>query len=167
VLPESAMRYFRSLSATLLSAATSFSLVTASCGTSAVGVDECRDIEQARCRADQPCGVITDVKACERYYRDHCLHGLATKPPGGGAVGACVAVIEAAGRCAAQDATTPLDECPETVTDVKRGLKTACDVVAHPELATECAFLLDTPPPEEGEGGTGSSDEPAAGGAGG
>ena len=157
------MRYFRSLSAMLLSAAMSFSLVTASCGTNAVGVDACRDIEQARCRADLPCGVVTDVKACERYYRDHCLHGLAAKPPGGGAVGACVAVIEAAGRCAEADPQTALGDCEEAVTDPKRGLKTACDVVAHPELATECIFLLDTPPPE-GEGGASGDDEPAAGG---
>src|SRR5882724_3002222 len=102
--PKGQMRYLRSFTATLLSAAITFSLVTASgCGTNAVGVDDCRSIEQARCHAGAPCGIIEDVDACDRYYRDHCLHGLATKPPAGASVSACVQVIEAAGRCAQAD----------------------------------------------------------------
>lgn len=141
------MSYFRSLSATALSAAATFSLVTASCATDAVGVDDCRDIEQARCRASASCvdskggPLIDDVPACERYYRDHCLHGLAAKPPGGASVSACVQVIEAAGRCAKGDPTIALGECTETVTESRGGLTHACDVVVHPELAAECAFL--------------------------
>jgi len=147
--PGSEMSYFRSLSATLLAAVATFSLVTASsCGTSAVGVDSCRDIEQARCRASASCldakGVplIDDVPACERYYRDHCLHGLGVKPPAGASVSACVQVIEAAGDCAAGDPTITLADCP--VTDPRGGLTRACDVVTHPERVTECAFLTAT-----------------------
>lgn len=168
------MSYFRSLSATLLSAVTTFSLVSASsCGTNAVGVDECRDIERARCRAGEPCGIISDVPACERYYRDHCLHGLATKPPAAATVAACVQVIEAAGRCASNDPETLLNDCDEDVTAPHTGLRSACDVVAHPELASECAFLLDTPPKDDGGGGQAgqassededSSDETSTGG---
>ncbi len=141
------MSYFRSLSAMVLSAAAMFSLVTASCGTSALGVDDCRDIEQARCRAQASCvdsngtPLIEDVPACERYYRDHCLHGLAVKPPASASVAACVQVIEAAGRCAKGHPDIALDECPKAVTEVHGGLTHACDVVAHPERATECAFL--------------------------
>lgn len=165
------MSFFRSLSATLLSAFTTFSLVTASsCGTNAVGVDECRDIERARCRAANPCGIVTDVSACERYYRDHCLHGLATKPPADASVSACVQVIEAAGRCASADPEAELKDCDEGAAP-GRGLKLACDVVEHPELTTECAFLLNVPPPDDGTGGqagqgsTGEdADETAAGG---
>ncbi|RYZ02937.1 MAG: hypothetical protein EOO73_29915 [Myxococcales bacterium] len=149
------MSYFRSLSAALLSAVLTFSVVTASgCGTKAVGVDECRDIERARCRAGDPCGIIEDVAACERYYRDHCLHGLATKPPSGAVVDACVQVIEKAGRCASADPEALLGECDEEVSAEYWTVKTACDVVAHPELTTECAFLTDTPP-ETGTGGQG------------
>jgi hypothetical protein len=152
------MSLFRSLSATLLSAVVSFSLVTSSgCGTSAVGIDDCRDIEQARCRVGKPCGIAKDVEACERYYRDHCLHGLATAPPASASVAACIDIIEAAGACAKADPETPLDECsggPATAS----GLNTACDVVLHPERAAECAFLTNLPP-EEGAGGTGSDDE--------
>jgi hypothetical protein len=147
--PKAEMSYFRSLSATLLAAVATFSLVTASsCGTSAVGVDSCRDIEQARCRASASCldadgaRLIDDVPACERYYRDHCLHGLAVKPPAGASVSACVQLIEAAGDCAAGDPAATLDDCP--ITEQRAGLTRACDVVSHPERATECAFLLDT-----------------------
>ncbi len=149
------MSYFRSLSATLLSAVTTFCIVTASgCGTKAVGVDECRDIERARCRAGDPCGIIDDVAACERYYRDHCLHGLAAKPPSSAVVDGCVQVIEAAGRCASSEPSSSLEDCEEPVTESRRGLRTACDVVAHPELTPECAFLTDTPP-DDGTGGQG------------
>ena len=151
--PKHEMSYFRSLSATLLSAATTFSLVSASsCGTNAVGVDDCRDIEQARCRAGKPCGIVDDVPACERYYRDHCLHGLTTKPPPGASPEACVQVIDAAGRCAASDPETAFSDCAETQTDPRRGL-TACDVVKHPERAAECSFLTDTPDTDDGVAG--------------
>jgi hypothetical protein len=160
------MSLFRSLSATVLSATVSFSLVTSSgCGTSAVGVDDCRDIEQARCRVGKPCGIAPDVEACERYYRDHCLHGLATAPPASASVATCIDVIEAAGDCAKTDPETPLEEC-SGAPGAAAGLSTACDVVLHPERAAECAFLTNLPP-EDGSGGTGSDDDddgPAAAG---
>jgi hypothetical protein len=153
--PKGAMSDIRSLSAALLSGVTTFCLVTgAGCGTKAVGVEECRDIERERCRAGASCGIVEDVAACERYYRDHCLHGFATKPPSSAVVDACVQVIVAAGRCAAEGADTALAECPETVSQDYGAVKTACDVVAHPELTAECAFLTDTPP-DDGSGGQG------------
>jgi len=160
------MSYFRSLSATLLSAAATFSIVTASCGTSAVGVDDCRDIEQARCRASASCldgdgvALVQDVPACERYYRDHCLHGFAVKPPAGADVAACVQLIERAGRCAQQDPNRELG-CTETASAQRAGLSSACDVVTHPERATECAFLLDMPE-EDGSAGQGSGGQPSS-----
>jgi|SRR4051812_36044707 hypothetical protein len=166
------MSYFRSLSATVLSAAATFSLVTASCGTSAVGVDDCRDIEQARCRAGASCldskghPLIDDVPACERYYRDHCLHGLLTKPPSRASVSACVEVIEGAGRCASADPDSALVDCAETVPAPQRNLTRACDVFAHPELATECAFLTDEPndgAAGQGAGGQSSTDDTSSG----
>jgi hypothetical protein len=156
------MSYFRSLSATLLSAASSFCLVTASgCGTTAVGVDDCRDIEQARCRAGKSCGIVDDVAACERYYRDHCLHGLAGKPPGASAVGACVQTIEAAGRCASEDPEIGLSDCDPAVTAPRGGLGKACDVVRHPERADECSFLADLPDDEGSGGAPGSAGQPS------
>jgi hypothetical protein len=162
------MSFLRTLSATLLSAATSFTLVSASgCSTGAVGVDDCRDIQQARCRAAKACGLLSDVDACERYYKGHCLHGLATTPPSGASVASCVDVIEKAGRCAEVDPGSELSDCKESVTDSRPGLYLACDVVEHPELATECAFLTDVPPDDGagGDGSGGSSNQGSAGAA--
>jgi hypothetical protein len=160
--PGGAMSYFRSLSATLLAGVTTFCIVTAAgCGTGAVGVDECRDIERARCRAGASCGIVSDVPACERYYRDHCLHGLATKPPSGAVVDTCVQVIEAAGRCASEDPEARLEDCQ--VSQQYWTVKTACEVVAHPELTVECAFLTDTPPEDDGSGGQGGAGDGAGG----
>ncbi len=162
------MSLLRSLSAALLSAAASFSLLTGSgCNTGAVGVDACRDVEQARCRAGLSCGLVSDVEACERYYRDHCLHGLATAPPPGADVSACVNAIQAAGRCAEGDPDAALGACDarDGVPSSRPGLSLACDVVEHPERTPECAFLTDLPP-EEGAGGQSSGGGGEAGAAG-
>ena len=73
------------------------------CGTGAVDVDGCRQIEEARCRQAPACGIrvtppnftsATDVEACIRYYDDACLHGLASSDPGASAVSACVTAIQ-------------------------------------------------------------------------
>jgi hypothetical protein len=47
-----------------------------------------------------------------------------------------------------------LEDCEETVSARYWTVQTACDVVAHPELTTECAFLTEVPP-DEGTGGQG------------
>jgi hypothetical protein len=74
------------------------------CGTDAVDVDGCRQIEEARCRQAPACGITLDelnfttgtsVDACIRFYDTACLHGLAVSDPGPSAVNACVAAIEA------------------------------------------------------------------------
>jgi hypothetical protein len=73
------------------------------CGTGAVDVAGCRQIEEARCRQAPACGIPieppyftseTNVDACIRFYDDACLHGLATSDPGAAAVSACVAAIQ-------------------------------------------------------------------------
>jgi hypothetical protein len=49
-------------------------------------------------------------------------------------------------------------------------LEYACDVVKHPELTLECAFLTDVPPPEDdgsgGQAGQASTETPAGGASG-
>jgi hypothetical protein len=137
------------------------------CGTDAVAVDDCREIENARCEAASHCSdryTVTDVDACRRFYRDQCLHGIASsKPPSTGQVRACVSVIQAAGRCAsATSATTVLAECGDTALAAQTHptLLVACDVVAYPELAAECSFLS-----EVSELGTDSGAEATQGGA--
>ena len=67
----------RALTAGAASALTAFLVVHASgCGTDAIAVDECRDIENARCEAGKFCGFVDDVEQCKRFYR--CL--LYTSP---------------------------------------------------------------------------------------
>jgi len=77
--------------------------VAGGCGTDAVDVDGCRQIEAARCRQASACGIPLeppyftsggDVDACIRYYDDACLHGLASADPGPASLNACVAAIQ-------------------------------------------------------------------------
>jgi len=143
----------------LLSAVCAFTLVSATgCGTDAQGVDDCRDIEQARCAAAKSCGLISeaDVPECQRFYRDQCLHGLPVGSPGSVKVKECVATIRAAGLCAAQGqgADTPLGSC-DSVTLSAPGVDTACGIVSEPERAVECSFL--TPNADAGVGGANNS----------
>src|ERR1700744_3609988 len=100
------------------------------CGTDAVDVDGCRQIEEARCRHAPGCGIAlsipnytsgTDVDACIRFYDEACLHGLAVADPGPTAVSACVAAIESS--------STP----------------SHCDVVRSPQTDTvACGWLVST-----------------------
>jgi hypothetical protein len=143
----------------LLSAICAFTLVSASgCGTDAKGVDDCRDIEEARCVAAKSCALLSDVDGCKRFYRDQCLHGLAVSSPGSNQVKSCVAAIQNAGTCASQaeGSDAPLDQCNPPINT--SSATTACEIVKEPELATDCAFLA----PNTGSGGGGG--ESASGG---
>ncbi len=110
------------------------------CGTDAVGVDECRDIESARCEAGAFCGLVEDVEQCKRFYRDQCLHGLANGDrPGSPQVKACIATIRAAGECAkagVEDVASCTPALPSLTIHNK-----VCDVVLRPEGAVKCEFL--------------------------
>jgi hypothetical protein len=119
-------------------------LGAAACGTDAVGVSDCRTIEQARCSAGVNCGLVTDVGECQRFYRDQCLHGLAVGAPPTASVQACANTILAAGQCAAQGAATLLDACTNAPTSSAPTLSRACEIVSTPEKTAECAFLAPT-----------------------
>jgi len=138
-----------------------FALVSgAGCGTDAKAVDECRDIEQARCEAGAACGLVDDVDECKRFYRDHCLHGMVVESPGQSQVDACVATIKKAGACvAATSADATLAECPDVSSGAASML--ACDVVLYPENTVECDFLTPEPAPTGGTGGTNASNPDA------
>ena len=119
--------------------------LAAACGTDAVGVAECRQVEQARCNAAVSCG-FPDYIECRRYYRDHCLHGVALEAVNSVQIDACVAVIERAGRCASEQADPPPDDCSEPIrTETEIG--STCEVILQPELASACAFLEPDPVP--------------------
>jgi len=143
----------------LLSAICAFTLMSATgCETDAQGIDDCREIEQTRCVAAKNCGLVPDVEACQRFYRDQCLHGLPVSPPGSVKLKECVDTIRAAGVCATQSGgtDTSLDECePWASRGVPEGLVSACDLVREPEKAVECSFL--TPGVDAGVGGASGS----------
>jgi uncharacterized membrane protein YgcG len=125
----------------LLAATTAFTIVTAmGCGTDAKGVDDCRDIEEARCTAAAACGTVSDVNQCQLFYRDQCLHGLAVSSPGSVTVNACVATIRAAGVCAGQGKDTAPSDCA-TAPSKATTASTTCEIVSNPEETAECAFL--------------------------
>lgn len=150
----------------LLSAVCAFTLVSATgCGTDAQGVDDCRQIEQTRCAAAKSCGIVSDVEACQRYYRDQCLHGLPVPPPSSVELKACVDVIREAGVCAQSlGVETKLGDCDTSLSDSAPELETACDLVKEPEKSHPCSFL--TPGADAGTGGAGNSSDGAAGEAG-
>lgn len=122
-------------------------LGASSCGTDAVGVEACREIEGARCRAAAQCGLIEDVGNCERFYQDHCLHGVRLEQgPRSVDVRQCVEAIEAAGRCAERrGARTAPAECGSSQLSESTARR-VCDIVVEPERAPDCTFL--DPEPE-------------------
>jgi hypothetical protein len=133
-------------------------LTAPGCGTDAHGVEDCRSIEAARCAAASHCSnargvpLVSDVKSCQLFYRDQCLHGTTTSPPGAGAVDDCVDAIRAAGDCAGADSDTQASLCTAHQTP-----DSACDLILKPELLEDCRFL--SPNPSEG----GSPSVPTAG----
>jgi hypothetical protein len=119
-------------------------LVAAGCGTDAVGVQACRQVQEARCRQAPACNISlqppyhgngSDTDACIRFYNDQCLHGLASgADPGPIAVNACVAAINHGGA-------TP----------------GGCSVVLNPQTAEACSWLASN----SSSGDAGAGDAPA------
>lgn len=121
--------------------------VQVACGTSAVGIEDCRSIERARCQAARSCdfGIDSDSdeEVCLRFARDNCLHGMLVQAPTAGTVTKCVNAINAAGACAAKK--TSLSDC-SAVGAFTPATATTCDIIENPEQITACEFLTDQPP---------------------
>jgi hypothetical protein len=151
------MSVLSTVSCALLSAISAFTLVTAAgCGTSAQGVDDCRDIEDARCSAAKNCDLgISDVTQCQLFYRDQCLHGLAVSSPGSTAIKACVATIQAAGVCALEGQSTAPADCTNKPISIATTAQTTCEIVTNPERTSECGFLM--PTADAGTSGSGGA----------
>ena len=140
----------------------SFALLTLNalaCNTGAVGVEACREIETARCKAAEQCGLLDDVDGCVRFSDDHCLHGMdLDDEPGQVQVGFCVDAVEAAGKCAKRKTRrTDPEDCGEQLLESANATE-VCDIVQEPERAAACAFLNDPEPEPEPE-----PDDPDAG----
>ncbi len=155
--PHPVLRSLRTVVLGLLGALAGFGVASSpGCGTDARGVEDCRDIERARCSAAASCGVVTDVEGCQRFYRDHCLHGLAVAPPAPDAVNRCIQAIEWAGSCASTEGKEAgIADCADGDLLGGGSALTACDVVLYPERTVACGFLTATPPSSVGEAGAG------------
>jgi|SoiMethySBSTD1v2_1073268.scaffolds.fasta_scaffold05404_12 hypothetical protein len=137
----------RSIAATALACVAGLLLpTTPGCGTDAIGVEDCRKIEQARCDLGAACGRVEDVDSCRRFYRDHCLHGLALEnSPGTAQVKACADAISAAASCAKLGGPqASASACPGIG---PTALPLACDVISRPEATEVCRFLVPSTPP--------------------
>ncbi len=123
------------------------------CGTKASGIEECRQIELARCRSGELCGLIEDAQACERYVEDHCLHGFdPALGPSKAEVLECSEAIEDVGACAQRSGTkTNPDVCRETSLR-KANASRVCDLVERPERIPSCEFLAPTSSRNEDSG---------------
>lgn len=131
--------------------------IPTSCNTSAVGVDECRRIENARCEAAVRCPGefdVSSVSACKRFYRDHCLHGLAVSSvPSKPDVDDCIATIGALADCARQKGeTSQVTQCG-SLTSTDPDVKTVCELMRKPQASPDCSFLV--PVSQDGTGGSG------------
>jgi hypothetical protein len=111
-------------SALALGASLAVGLVSA-CGSKAVGVDLCKQIDTARCQRAPACGVMlttpdftsgTAVDACIRYYDVACLNGLEVAAPSSAEANACVDAINS-----------------------------DCDYVATPQNYPACSWLSTSP----------------------
>ena len=113
------------------------------CGTDAVGVEACREIEAARCKRAVECGIPLDspkpgtdpVAACERFYVDACLHGI-------------------------QSAYDPNPAERKACLDAV-GTGT-CDVVKQPETSKACAFIVPPAAPATTDAAADAAAEPDA-----
>jgi hypothetical protein len=123
-----------------------------SCGTDAIGIESCRDIETARCNAAALCGLNTqEVTDCKNFYHDQCLHGIENTlvndggDPPQSETNTCVDAIVKVQGCIQMGGKTIAD-CKVTLTvgvDPSVPKKAPCDVLMHEvEDLADCAFVV-------------------------
>lgn len=137
------------------------------CGTDAVGIEACRQIELTRCdvapvcagfEGSAPIETEEQVANCRNFYRDHCLLGLenAEAPPGQGDVDACVAAIQRTADCGSPQRST-IGECGVELREGEDATDAPCQVLQDPERLRACAWLEPAPEEEDGAGGAAAS----------
>jgi hypothetical protein len=140
--------------ATALTLAAGFGAsVLASCGSDAVGVQACREIEAARCEAAQSCPMNTiDLVQCKNFYHDECLQGIENTEVNDGGdppndqVNLCVNAIRQLEVCIKGGGKTMAD-CKkitlDTLIDPGVAAKTPCEVLeTEAEGLAACAFIV-------------------------
>lgn len=101
------------------------------CTTDAVAVEQCRQIEHARCEAAVSCGSVksTEIDECKRFYDDQCLHGIAgEEAPTANQQKSCLELIDDARQTAETSSGDQFER--------------ACTVIGEPWESEECSFLL-------------------------
>ncbi|WP_438001959.1 hypothetical protein WMF26_22100 [Sorangium sp. So ce185] len=146
-------------------------LATQSCGTAAVGIDACRQIETARCEAAAACPAWVGsadaderVDACVEFVWDQCLHGIENAgtedhpapEPTGSQIKACVDAIGATRKCAADNVASMAECSAAPPAHGADGALSPCEVITKRAHALKaCAFVVD--PTGAGDGGGGGS----------
>jgi len=129
------------------------------CATKTVGVEECRQVEDARCEAAPNCPDqfdVTDVEQCKLFYRDHCMHGLPVDtPPTGSVLKHCVDAIHDLSKCAAtQDGSAALLVNCLGVETTNPKITKVCKLLAAPESISVCNSFLAADSSSGGEAST-------------
>jgi hypothetical protein len=160
----------RSLARLLLAAgfaALPIGIAMMSCGTDAVAVDACRQIETARCNAAPACSPGFDVDGCTLFYRDACLVGIGNADAGdvvAAQIQGCITALQACTPDAAAEAGCPGQalHAGATCGNGDGGViadPTACDILMHcPEVLEACHFVAALPvtTSDAGDGGDAS-----------
>ncbi len=122
-------------------------IAATSCGTDAVGVTACREIEYARCAAAPLCTQGFNTAECERFYYNFCLVGVQDLEAGADPNtlwGPCVTAIGAVADCVNAPASSVT--CHQLIPDascleVDAGAN-ACNIILDcPEVLPACAFV--------------------------
>lgn len=177
-----------------LSAASVFGgalLLTYGCGTDAVGVDACRQIEDARCEAAPDCtgdedtfGIRTEeqVQNCKSLYRDQCLHGIENAggsdedevdEPSDGDINRCIKAIQATASCKKSkpdvngDTVTTMEDCADIAVVEGWTGKTPCQTLHAVENLDACKFVAKRDKDESDDTTAATSGSGGAGGSGG
>jgi len=136
----------------------------AHCGSDAVGIDACRQIEEARCEAARTCGLprtgtppgsVTDeqVESCKLFYRDQCLHGIQNDQTETTEADTqqCVAAVNAATACA-QSGAADMSACPGAplATGADPAVAPCTIITSAVEKLAACAFVVRPNVPDAG-----------------
>jgi hypothetical protein len=155
------------------------------CGTDAVGVDACRQIESARCEAAPACtgdpvdsfGIRTEeqVQNCKTLYRDQCLHGMentgssddedGNNEPSDGTVRRCVDAIKATAQCKRDNIAT-MTECTAVTVVAGWGGESPCRTLNEVENLEACAFVKKPADDDDGDDTTATTTTGGGGGGG-
>src|SRR5262249_54486526 len=122
------------------------------CGTDAVGIDACRQIEAVRCDVAPACkgdedtfGINTEeqIANCKTLYLDHCLLGLENpdaEEPSQSKAAKCIKAIKAAADCKKAKVETMAD-CEDAPVIEGQTELTPCQALHEVEKLQACTFV--------------------------